>query len=168
MKELKEKGIVASTVPVVEGMVCASAADSEHSSPSNVLRLVASANEITSLQERLQAETAQRESLQGRLAQLRQQHEKERKLLFEQAEAGQRLLAAVPESGDSKESALVAQLRAQVAQVRDIAESRTREVQELLMVKTQLISHASRTRRTSPLRYFLLARSFLFLSGFSI
>ena len=151
VQALKQAKIVQSTVPVVENLSYQewleqngfSNDDLQTSKSPGAIRVspqkaLSESDDSAFLLARLDNESSRRRELEHRLESLRKHHEKERKMLLEQAKAGQAALQdaiRIEKSFDScGNDAFVAQLRTQLASARVLSDSRTQEVQQLLMV----------------------------------
>ena len=152
VQALKQAKIVQSTVPVVEGLSYAewleqsglahtefqTGASPPSSQTTRTPKVPRDTDDPAVLFARLENESIRRQELELRLESLRKHHDKERKMLLEQAKAGHSALQEairLEKSLDSRKSdGAAAQLRTQLASARALADSRTQEVQQLLLV----------------------------------
>ena len=155
VQALKEAKIVQSVVPVVENMSYQEwlehsgfahsldvSSNQSSRSPSafqgSPQKVLCESDDAAILFARLENESTRRREVEHRLESMRKHHEKERKMLLEQAKAGQSALQEamrLEKSFDSRSNdIIVAQLRNQLASARALSDSRTQEVQQLLMV----------------------------------
>lgn len=160
VQALKQAKIVQSTVPVVEGLSYhewleqsgyghddlhgTSPAGSARSQGS-VHKAVGGSDESSLLLAKLENEARARQELERRLDSLHKHHERERKMLLEQAKSGQSALQEAIRLEKSLESRTgnsdsgTAQLRSQLASAQSLADLRTQEVQQLLLVMHERI-----------------------------
>ncbi len=159
VQALKQAKIVQSTVPVVEGLSyhewleqSGYGHDDLHgTSPAGSARSQGSAHKAVGgsdeslLLAKLENEARARQELERRLDSLHKHHERERKMLLEQAKSGQSALQEAIRLEKSLESRTgnsdsgTAQLRSQLASAQSLADLRTQEVQQLLLVMHERI-----------------------------
>jgi hypothetical protein len=154
VQALKQAKIVQSTVPVVEGLSyhewleqSGFGHDDLHgTSPAGSARsqgsahkVVGGSDETSFLLAKLENEARTRQELERRLDSLHKHHERERKMLLEQARSGQSALQEAirleKESRTGNRDAGTTQLRSQLSSAQSLADLRTQEVQQLLLVK---------------------------------
>jgi hypothetical protein len=145
VQALKEAKIVQSTVPVLSyhewleqsGLSPRDFQSGTSPADSQSVTLLRD-TEDGSLSARFDDDFTTRQELQRRLDSLRKHHERERKMLLEQAKAGHTALQEairLEKSLDFRNSEVaVSQIRSQLASARELADSRTQEVQQLLLV----------------------------------
>ncbi len=154
VQALKEAKLVQSTVPVVEGLTYewleqsvfghddlhGTSPMSSSRSQGSAHKAVVGSDGASFLFAKLENEARTRQELERRLDALHKHHERERNMLLEQAKSGQSALQEairLEKSLDSRtgnRDAGTTQLRSQLASAQSLADLRTQEVQQLLLV----------------------------------